>query len=187
VAGAESRPTLRRRAFVLATVGVCGLWPALARASGSRVFGKYRYAGGQKQRERFERDVEDVVSQLNLLIRSIARKKISESQAPAGHVEIEHAQGMVVVRRDGAPEIRGRADGKPFVWKNRYGDELDVRIALTANVLSLRFRDSQSDTTTTYTADDDGQRMVMRTNITDPRLPAPLRFRFAYKRATAAG
>lgn len=171
---------MERRSLLIGALAFCALPVRRAWAIPSRVFGLYRYGGGQKQRERFEAAVEDVVSELNIVIRGIARKKITESQTPAVRIELAKEGDMVVIRRDGAPEIRGRADGKRFKWKNRYGDELRLRMKLDEKQLELRFEGTSDRTVTTYTVDDAGH-LKLRTVITDPRLPKPLKLTFTYK------
>jgi hypothetical protein len=157
-------------------------WASPAWAASPSVVGEFRYAGGKKQRERFEAAVEEVVAELNMLIRGLARSKIMESQTPSAAVEILQTGSDVIVRRTGAPEIRGPANGTPFRWKNRYRDELELRMRLNGAKLEIRFKGEKSRTTTTYTASEDGSRMTLRTTIKDPRLPKPLRLSFAYKR-----
>lgn len=145
--------------------------------------GSYRYVGGKAQRDKFEAAVEFVVSDLNLLIRPIARSKLMESQRPAKTIDITHASGRVTVDREGAPRIRGPVDGTPFSWKNRYDDKLELRLNLEAARLQVRFKGKHSRTVTTYRSVDGGRKLNMLTIIKDPRLPRPLSVGFSYKRA----
>ena len=175
---------LQRRSLLLAGgAWILCLAPGMARADDSTVPGRYRYAGGKAQRERFEAAVEFVVSDLNLLVRPIARSKLLESQRPAANIDISHDASRVTVERDGAPQIRGPADGTPFSWKNRYGDKLELRMSLEAARLQIRFKGKHSRTVTTYRSSEGGSKLSMLTIIKDPRLPRPLSYGFGYKRA----
>ena len=65
-----------------------------------RLAGRYRFVGGQRERKAWEEAIEDVVVEMNLIVRGMARKRIRKTNRIADEVAIEHRDNQLSIRLD---------------------------------------------------------------------------------------
>ncbi len=179
-----SRSTFLRVALPGATA-VFALRPAFAQAGvdPSQFSGRYKYAGGRSQREKLEQQIEQVVAQLNFMIRGMARSRMRDGLAPAPHIEFAFSSDAVVFRRPEEPTIRGPLDGTPIDWKNKEREPIKVRLTFRDQTLRIRYEGDGSDSRYSYSFRDEGKRLDIRAAIDHVRMPSTLKYGLTYKRA----
>ncbi|KPK16155.1 MAG: hypothetical protein AMJ62_06585 [Myxococcales bacterium SG8_38] len=149
-----------------------------------RYIGTYRYVGGDQDIEALDAAIEEVVSQMNFLIRGIARRRLRAPNLPSKRVIVSVEEGQIQIDRPGQPEVSAPADGKPITWRHpEDGDVFEVRHGVDAQgALYQRFAGERSVSRNRFVLGDDGESLTIHTVITADRLPAPLRFKMSYQR-----
>jgi len=174
---------------VLASVGVASAGSAALlcprRASAAfGVRGTFAYSGGRAQEQRRAAAVEDVVQEVNVIIRRMARERILKGTAPKSPLEIEldPSARVASLRAPTMPLLRGSTDGRPVAWKTADGDRNTVNITQRGEVLSLRFRGNGGDSRYVYRFAPDGQSLLLQASVTHRLMPKSLRFRLSYRK-----
>lgn len=181
--------TLSRASFLrVALPGATALaafQPAFARAATDpgAFSGTYKYAGGKTQREKLEHQIEQVVAQLNFMIRNMARSRLTDGLSPAPVLGFDFGTNRVVFRKPGQPTIEGPIDGSPVDWKNDHNERVRLRLKLQGETLSINYKGDGSDSTYQYRFVDGGKRIDIRARIDHVRMPSTLRYGLTYKRA----
>lgn len=149
--------------------------------------GTYRYVGGDTDVEALDRAIEDVVSQMNFLIRGIARRRLREPNLPSKEVSIALHEGLIRIDRPGQPRVSAPADGKAITWRHpEDGDVFEVQHGIDdGGVLYQRFEGERSVSRNRFVLSEDGESLTIHTVIRADRLPAPLRFEMRYRRAAS--
>ena len=156
---------------------------ALAGVDPTPYSGRYKYAGGRAQREKLEQQIEQVVSQLNFMIRGMARSRMIDGLSPWPTLDFEFGDNQVVFRRPGEPVIRGPLDGSPVDWKNKQREAIQVRMTFKDQTLRIRYKGDGSDSRYNYSFRDEGKRLDIRAAIDHVRMPSTLKYGLTYKRA----
>lgn len=170
-----------------AGVAGVGITTALAPRRASAAFGTqgtYVFSGGRRQEQRRIAAVEEVVQEINVLIRGMARERITKGTAPKSPLEItvDPSQRVASLRAPTMPLLRGSTEGRPFAWKTAAGDRNTVTIIQKEEVLSLRFRGNGGDSRYVYRFAPDGQSLVLSASVTHRLMPKSLRFRLSYRK-----
>ena len=179
-----------RRAFLSTMVGgVAGTGlvviarPGKAAASSS---GRYVFAGGTREENRRREAVEAVVSEVNVMIRGLARDRILEGTAPKTpldiHIDPSSNQGWL--DSPSMPRIAGPLNGSPFSWRTAKGDRNSVTMSWGSESLLVRFLGDGADSRYQYRFQPDQGRMTLAVVIRHRMMPSPLRFRQSYRRRT---
>jgi hypothetical protein len=182
-------PVLSLPFLLFATAPVAWSGPSIAMAQASnaaleRYAGSYRYIGGEAEIQALDRAIDEVVDQMNFLIRGIARRRLRAPNLPSKTVRVVVAQGQIRIERPGQPEVSAPADGTPITWRHPIdGDVFQVSHGLDAKgVLYQRFEGKQSISRNRFVLSHEEERLTIHTTITANRLPAPLRFEMSYER-----
>ena len=164
---------------------VLALQPRFSFAAGdpTQLSGRYRYAGGRAQREKLDQAIEQVVSQLNFMIRGIARNRLQEGLAVRSSLEFDFSPSHATFRRPGIPLIRGPHNGSAIKWRNDKNEPVTIYLDLTGNTFKVRYKGDGSDSRYTYRFDDDGDRLNVRASIYHVRMPEKINYGLTYKRA----
>ena len=164
---------------VAAGEGSVAVDPAL-----EKYLGTYRYVGGDTDIEALDRAIEDVVSQMNFLIRGIARRRLRDPNLPSKEVTITSDDGQIRIDRPGQPPVSAPVDGKAITWRHpEDGDVFRVQHGIDARgELYQRFEGERSVSRNRFVLSDDGNALSIHTFIQADRLPAPLRFQMSYRR-----
>jgi len=153
--------------------------PALTRFAGT-----YDYVGGDTEIRALDRAIDEVVEQMNFLIRGIARRRLRAPNLPSKTVRIVLENAQIRIDRPGQPEVSAPADGKPITWRHPSdGDVFQVSHGVDEHgALYQRFEGERSISTNRFVLSQDEERLTIHTTITADRLPAPLRFKMSYER-----
>lgn len=175
----------------LASAGVAGAGGAVLlsprRASAAfGVRGTFVYSGGRAQEQRRAAAVEEVVQEVNVIIRGMARERILKGTAPKSPLEItvDPLARVASLRAPTMPLLRGTTDGRPVAWKTASGDRNTVNITQREEVLSFRFRGNGGDSRYVYRFAPDGQSLVLQASVSHRLMPKSLRFRLSYRRVS---
>lgn len=142
--------------------------------------GSFTYAGGAREREALESAIEDVVSSMNVLVRSIARDRLKSSNviAQSGRLSCDGKGLTVAVDKQ---SYTAPLDGHAVKVKSPSGDEVD-----------LKYRISESAIEQTFSAEDEGRvntlslhdgDLIMRVRVYSSKLPKDLKYKLTYKRS----
>ena len=149
------------------------------------LLGAYHYAGGERELEEIEGSIDEVVDQMNILIRGIARRRIKGPNLPANRLTLGLSNGQIRISRAGQPDIAAPADGTAVKWRNpENGNELTVIHRLGADgVLLQKLVGDRGTSTSQFELASDAVRLTVRTVIRADQLAAPIRFSATYQRA----
>ncbi len=175
--------------LVAALAAWCSPPLATAEAPDSAVqpfIGTYTYAGGDAQIKALDQAIDEVVDQMNFLIRGIARRRLRTPNLPSKEVSVFVENGQIRIERPGQPEVSAPEDGRPITWRHpRDGDVFQVSHGIDdQGVLYQRFEGERSVSLNRFVLSEDQERLTIHTVITADRLPAPLRFKMTYERRT---
>jgi hypothetical protein len=153
-----------------------------------RYVGTYRYVGGAEEIRALDAAIDEVVSQMNFLIRGIARRRLREPNLPSEKVIISSKDEQIRIDRPGQPTVSAPADGRPVTWRHpEDGDVFEVQHGIDERgVLYQRFKGERSVSRNRFVFADDGESLIIHTEIEADRLPAPLRFKMSYRRLRAS-
>jgi hypothetical protein len=178
-------------ASVLLCAAVLASWcgPSIARAEASdpalrRFAGTYGYVGGETEIKALDRAIDQVVDQMNFLIRGIARRRLRAPNLPSKQVSVFLEKGQIRIDRPGQPEVSAPADGKSITWRHPTdGDVFQVSHGIDdGGVLYQRFEGERSVSRNRFILGKEEKRLTIHTVITADRLPAALRFKMTYER-----
>lgn len=176
-----SRATFLRMA--LCGVAAACLPPRLAQAATPDDFsGSYRYAGGSHEKDLLEQAIEEATSEMNFLIRGIARDRISSAVEPRGSLKFDFGTNYVTFRSPGMPVLRAPVDGTPIRWTNSEDAVVEVRCQLEGDTLRIRYRGDGGDTQCVYRFDAERSRLELSARVDHEQLPGTLRYRLTYSR-----
>lgn len=143
---------------------------------------RYVYAGGAAQRQAIERAVEDVVSEMLPLIRSVARKRLLESNGILESLEFSLSGDPLALKYIGDRIIEAPRSGKAVPWKDENGDPVRVSLRLQGTTLVQQLSDNRGSRRNTYVFGPDGK-LTMHVRIESSMMPKPLEYSLTYKKA----
>jgi hypothetical protein len=168
----------------LGLFAVSGAWLhprlALADTGPEELSGRYRHRGGASELEALEQAVAEATSEMNVLIRGIARSRISSAVEPRSCLDFDFGPNRVTFRSSGMPVLDAPLD-RATQWTNPEGAAIAVRCRLDDHTLRMRYVGDGGDTLCTYHFDPKHARMVLRARIDHARLPATLRYTLTYR------
>lgn len=158
--------------------------PAVAAEAGAAVEFEwsYRYAGGKAGRAAVEQAVDEVVADMNVMIRGIARRKLLEANEVVGELGFSLGGDPLVASFVGGRIIESPRGGAAVEWVDQFGDTVKVSQRWSNGKLVQRIFDANGSRTNVYRFGDDG-RMTMSVTIEAAQLPKPLRYRLSYRKA----
>lgn len=179
--------TMTRSSFLRSAL--CGMAVAVVRPPSARaattawgLSGRYRYTGGLFQREQLDLAIEDVVSEMNFIIRPIARSRLSDALYPAGDLDFSFDDTHVRFHNPATPPLRTPVNGAPTTWVNQEGARVKVSASFEGNTLRIYFRGDGGNSVYRYRFDPETERLHVRARITHERLPKPINFGLSYRR-----
>ena len=190
--GVESPARSGRRVFLIAglaatATGAAG-WIRPARAEQSTnaaamVFvGRYRFVGGAKEARRLEHAIDELAGRMNILIRGIARRRMTHANQIPPQLSIAVDQQAVTVRLPGKRPIAAAIDGRKVHWVDEYGDDVQVAHQVRQGRFVQKFVGDNGSRTITYELNKDGAGMKFHVGIFSSLLPKPLRYSLSYRR-----
>ena len=170
-----------RRALLLAG-------PFLALAPGSSALaapalaGTWRYAGGASGRTRWERAIDRATEDMIPVVRGIARRMIRERVRIADTITLGFPGDRIRVTLPWS-RAEAPASGRFVPWTTDTGEHVRLRLKLVGGRLVQILRDKDGTRTNTYVPAPDGARMTVYPSVRAEKIPAPLDFQLAYRRA----
>jgi hypothetical protein len=149
-------------------------------AEADRFVGRYTFAGGEAQRAALSQAIEELVAQLNAMIRNMAREKITETNPVFDTVSIER-KGDELVLKYGSLTNACKLDGSPSEVEGIDGSTLTCRLAMDGGALVHRVKGSRGGRVNTFTIGKNG-RLTMKTRIHSKMMPADLLYTLTFKR-----
>ncbi len=144
--------------------------------------GEYRYVGGQRQRDARAAMIEDVVSAMNVLIRPLARSKLSEVTEIPPRVTFETRGDQIAIVLPPRPPRYSRLDGSRTPFRNTRGSRAVVSRRIRGNVIVEDIAIGRKRRVITYRFSNGGRRLSLRWTVEAPSLlPAPVGFNLTYR------
>lgn len=140
--------------------------------------GKYRFAGGEAERQSVIDAIDDVVDDMNVLVRSIARGRLQDSNKIPERVSIAKKGDKMVISFDDR-HYEARLDGRPVEVIGITGDPLRHRVQIESSSLHESFRGEKGNRDNTF--DRSGDTLRIDVLIRSEKLPKPLRYRLTYR------
>jgi hypothetical protein len=144
----------------------------------TRFVGSYAFVGGAAQRTAREAAIDDVVSEMNILVQGIARKKLGESTPIAKRLDVSVTDSKISVAFDGREHV-ATLDGQTTKVVGSQGDELQYRVEFSGDRLRQVYSGDRGNSSNTLRRRDSG-RIHVDIEIDSARLPKPLRYRLTY-------
>lgn len=145
--------------------------------------GEWRIVDKRGAEKRVANAVEQIVDDINFLIRGVARSKLRAFNAPCGRLAVEVDDEEVAIRCDRRPVADAPLDGKPKRYVSSQRDVLRLRHQLDHGMLRQTFVVSKGKRTSLYRVSPDGNRLTVATYITSPHFKGTARYAVEYERA----
>lgn len=143
--------------------------------------GSYSYAGGKKQKEKVEAQVEELVEEVNFVIRSFARDALQKVSAPYKKLEIKVDGDNVTIKSDRHGPWSGKL-GQTFSAKNSKGDPVKVTWKQKGDALVENIKGENGTVRRVYKLGKNGKSMRMNVTLKSSRLPKPLKYGHGYRK-----
>lgn len=132
--------------------------------------------------------IERAVREMNLLTRSIGRRRLQGTNQPPASVRFALAADSVFILFAGQPEVRARRNGTPRPWRNAAGEEFTLRVTVVNDpdggvTVRQSFDAEDGRRENTWRLDPSGAVLRLDVTVSSPRLPQPLRYRQVFDRA----
>ncbi|MBK8257695.1 MAG: hypothetical protein IPK82_34130 [Polyangiaceae bacterium] len=173
-----------RRAWLLGSGAVSAwiLFPELVLAAGEEkpFVGTYKHSGGDKEREARDTAIDDVVSSMNIVSRTIAREKLKSANVIAAVVVFASDDTSLTVSLD-QRVYTAPLSGSSVKVTGITGDKLDLSYAVTSGKIEQRFSAQGKGRTNTFTKS--GDVLTMNVRVFSDQLPKELKYKLTYKKA----
>lgn len=178
------KASVPRRAVLAATgaASLAALLPgeALAAEGGEKAFlGGYKHGGGDKEREARDAAIDDVVSGMNIVSRTIARERLRSANAIPAKITFASDGTSLTVSLDGRVYTAPLA-GTSVKVTGITGDKLDLSYAISSGKIEQRFSGDGKGRVNTFTKS--GDQLVMSVRVYATQLPKDLRYKLTYKK-----
>jgi hypothetical protein len=175
--------SLRTSGCFVAVVLAAATTAAVVRAQETPSFdGTYVFAGGETQRAALTKALDDVIAQMNVVMRSLAQKQLHERINVAPRMVIRAEGDRLHIEHDPLPPRTVPVDGTPLPMRNLVGDRVRVTYRMVDGVLVEVIAQGRSSQTNRYRLSPDGSQITFDAAIRAPVLPAVIRYRLTYRR-----
>lgn len=157
-----------------------GAAAGVSETEADRFVGQYAFAGGEAQRTALRDAIEELVAQLNAVIRGVARDKLTATNPVFETVSIERKGGELVLRY-GAHTNVCKLDGSASDVEGIDGSSLECRLSMHGDALVHRVDGSRGGRVNTFTIGKSG-RLTMKSRIHSKMMPADLRYTLTFER-----
>ena len=145
-----------------------------------RFVGRYAFAGGGAERTALHDAIEELVAQLNSVIRGVARDKLTETNPVFEKVSIERKAGELVLSYGSHTNVC-KLDGSASEVEGIDGSSLKCRLSMDGDALVHRADGSRGGRVNTFTIGENG-RLTMKSRIHSKMMPADLRYTLTFAR-----
>ncbi len=144
--------------------------------------GNYRYSGGSAQREALAAAIEDAVLQLNVAIRGIGRKRLTNTNPIDDTLEIVVSGDKVQTIFETGFDAECTVDGGTVHWTSKKGDKYKVRVRKKDTKIVQIIEGEDGVKTTVFVLSADKQTLTVHHKIEADRLDEPMTYKLSYKR-----
>lgn len=152
----------------------------MATNGADRLAGSFRYAGGGRERAARDEAIDQVVEEMNFIVRGIARKRLREANQIRERVAISRQGDKLTIRLDGQP-YTATINGPPVDVVGHDGMELKLRYRLAKGRIEQTLQGKEGGRTAHFQVDGKG-RLTMSVRIFSEKLPKDVRYRLTYAR-----
>lgn len=178
-------------AFVVLSIGLTS--PAFASraavrddagtaAGVDRFVGRYRFVGGQAERDGVLAAIETVVAEVSVLLRGIARSRLQQANVVPEEIQIGH-DGRSITITSGGRTYTAPLDGSTTNAIDVFGDPVHYRVSVGDDHVVQTFSSSGGARHNRMRLDEQG-RLTVHVVITSRHLPQALRYRLSYRRSS---
>lgn len=151
------------------------------RVAADRFVGHYRFSGGAAQREAVAQAIDDVVADMNPLVRSIARERLARGNRVPDALLVQREGDVMWISFDDRKQ--GAAlDGTTDTVEGSDGSKLRYRISVSESELRQSFEGDRGSRENRMRRKGDGQ-LVVDVEVRSEQLPKTLRYRLSFARA----
>lgn len=134
--------------------------------------GRYRFVGGHAELEARDAAIEEVVAELNVLIRGMARDRLTKANPIPKTLKVSREGDELSVSHDGR-ERTVNLDGKAVTTKNLFGNPIEYRVEVDQRRLREFIVGEGGRQANTWRRKGSG-RIVVKVQVSSPRLPKSL-------------
>jgi hypothetical protein len=127
--------------------------------------------------------VESTVSNMNFIIRPIARKMITEAAVPNQNISITSSGNKLSILADGCQLPTSTMDGTRTKYLNPDGVMIDMRMRLEGNRLEQIFATKNGSMTNLCELSQDGQELAVNVVIRSAYFEKPLTYKLVYQKS----
>lgn len=130
--------------------------------------------------------IERTVAPMNMIVRSVARRRLARLNQPKPRLEIAVTSAAVDFRYPGEPVVRLTRANTATEWRNAEGEEMRVQLLASdpsgEPALREQYDTKDGRRINEYRLDANAARLRVRVTVTGPRLSIPLTYALAYRR-----
>lgn len=146
--------------------------------------GNYKWSGGTNDTQALAQEVARVADTLPLIIRPLARYRMSETFTPCEQISITVTNADIVFSQTNMTSIATRLGGEPVRWEREPGTFCLATFTRTDDGRLRQFlREADGTRETIFTLAPDGKEMTVDITIHSKRLDTPVHFLLHYRRA----
>jgi len=157
--------------------------PQKTSAAGNRVMdcltGRYRFVGGERESRAWQEAIEDVVVEMDLTVRGMARKRLLETNRIASEITLERRGNELTIRFDDQSYSGSMAGHPARAITTADGVRLSHRVE--DGQLEQIFEGEDGGRINTFCLEPDG-RIRLRVRVFSDRLPRELRYQLSYEK-----
>lgn len=146
----------------------------------SKLSGQWRFAGGSQQRSSVEQAIEEVVDDMNVFVRGIARSRLEDANRVPPEIAIT-PDGENLTVQIGEEVYTGPISGETVRVRNPEGGISRMRYKFRDGSLYQIFRADDGDRINVFTPRDDGDGVSMWVTMRSDRLPKDVKYRLSYR------
>jgi hypothetical protein len=174
----------RQRTSVIALVCLlaAALVPAAAKAQESSMRGTWTL--NRQASDDVTAAINRAVQRMNFITRPIARGRLTRTNAPYQRVQVDYNQEHVTLRFDERAPMTTPSNGTPIQWRREDGEMFALSTEWENGRLEQTFKADDGQRVNVFSVSEDGRTLSMEVTVSSPRLPAPVRYKLVYNRAS---
>ena len=143
------------------------------------LLGEYRYSGGSSQRKSVGKAIDEVVDDMSVFTRNIAKNRLTKTNKVPARIEIANDGDAITVSIDG--RVYTATLGGKSVRVMAQGYRSQLRYELRGDSLYMFLDGEEGDRINVFTPREDGKGVTMRVTIKSPKLPDAIGYRLSYR------
>lgn len=144
--------------------------------------GKYRFAGGKKERDRVAAAVEKAIEALPSFLHGLARKRLSTANTIPETITMTMKGDELELRYGGLEPMRAPLDGSTRKWHNHEGALVNIKMELRGKTLVQTTWNNGGRRIMRWTISEDGKRLRLHSTMSSPRLPESIDYRLTFRK-----